>query len=175
MDGPRNYHAKWSQPYDETPTSNAFTDMLNLKKRQTEILQNRCWLTEIEKLMVSRRDSLGGGGCAWAVGWKSCEIRLLWSLYNYRCDKFIWVIKKRFTYVQMIPDQIYLEIIRKLALKINGHRLVAWGIYRNITLALNISFSGRCCDLWEILSYPHSSGYRTRNGELWQLPWQPTA
>ena len=30
----------------------------------------------------------------WAVGWKSREIRLLWSLYNYRCDKFIWVIKK---------------------------------------------------------------------------------
>ena len=24
----------------------------------------------------------------------SCEIRLLWSLYNYRWDKFIWVIKK---------------------------------------------------------------------------------
>ena len=31
----------------------------------------------------------GVGGCAWAVGWKSCEIRLLGSLYNYRCDKFI--------------------------------------------------------------------------------------
>ena len=29
-----------------------------------------------------------------AVGWKSCEIRLLWSLYNFRCDKFIWIIKK---------------------------------------------------------------------------------
>ena len=26
--------------------------------------------------------------------YESCEIRLLWSLYNYRCDKFIWVIKK---------------------------------------------------------------------------------
>ena len=31
-----------------------------------------------------------------AVGWKSYEIRLLWSLYNYRCDNFIWVIKKIF-------------------------------------------------------------------------------
>ena len=39
-----------------------------------------------------RRQFWGVGGCAWAVGWKSCEIRLLWSLYNYRCDEFIWVI-----------------------------------------------------------------------------------
>ena len=38
MDGPRNYHAKSSQPYNETPTSNAFTDMWNLKKGQTELL-----------------------------------------------------------------------------------------------------------------------------------------
>lgn len=29
------------------------------------------------------------------MGWKSCKIGLLWSLYNYRCDKFIWVIKKK--------------------------------------------------------------------------------
>ena len=35
------------------------------------------------------------GGCAWAVGWKSCEIGFLWSLYNYSCDKLIWVIKKK--------------------------------------------------------------------------------
>ena len=27
-----------SQPYDETPTSNAFTDMWNLKKGRTELL-----------------------------------------------------------------------------------------------------------------------------------------
>ena len=39
-------------------------------------------------------DSLGGGGgCAWVAGWKFCEIGRWWSLYNYRCDKFIWVIK----------------------------------------------------------------------------------
>ena len=38
MNGPRNYHAKWSQPYNETPTSNAFTDIWNLKKAQTELL-----------------------------------------------------------------------------------------------------------------------------------------
>ena len=45
---------------------------------------------------VPNKNSPGGWGeCAWAVGWKSCEIRLLWSLYNYRCDKFIWVIKNK--------------------------------------------------------------------------------
>ena len=38
MDGPRNYHAKWSQPYNETPTSNAFTDMWDLKKGHNELL-----------------------------------------------------------------------------------------------------------------------------------------
>ena len=30
----------------------------------------------IEKLMVSGGDSLGAGGCAWGVGWKSCETGL---------------------------------------------------------------------------------------------------
>ena len=62
MDGPRNYDAKWSQPHNETPTSNAFTDMWNLKKRTDRTsLQNRCWLTDSEKLMVAGGDSLGGG------------------------------------------------------------------------------------------------------------------
>ena len=32
------FSPKWSQPYNETPTSNAFTDMWNLKKGQTELL-----------------------------------------------------------------------------------------------------------------------------------------
>ena len=38
MYGPRNYHANVSQPYNETPTSNAFTDTWNLKKGHTELL-----------------------------------------------------------------------------------------------------------------------------------------
>ena len=95
MDGPRNYHAKWSQPYNETPTSNAFTDMWNLKKGQTELLCRTDADSQTLKNLWSLEETVWGvGGCAWAVGWKSCEIRLLWSLYNYRCDKFIWVIKK---------------------------------------------------------------------------------
>ena len=95
MDGPRNYHAKWSQPYNETPTSNAFTDMWNLKKGQTELLCRTDADSQTLKYLWSPEETVWGvGGCAWAVGWKSCAIRLLWSLYNYRCDKFIWVIKK---------------------------------------------------------------------------------
>ena len=38
MDGPRNYHAKWSQSINETPTSNAITDTWNLKKGHNELL-----------------------------------------------------------------------------------------------------------------------------------------
>ena len=90
MDEPRSYHTKWSQPYSETPTSNAFTDIWNLKKGQTELLcRTDADFTDSEKFMVSRGDSLGGGGCAWVIGWKSCKTGLLWALYNYRCDKFV--------------------------------------------------------------------------------------
>ena len=38
MDGPRNYHAKWSQSDNGTPTSNAITFMWNLKKGHNELL-----------------------------------------------------------------------------------------------------------------------------------------
>ena len=75
MDGPRNYNAKWSQSDNETPTSNAFTDMWNLKKRTDWMsLQNRCWLTDIEKLMVSRGDRLAGGGMC-----LGCGMEILWN------------------------------------------------------------------------------------------------
>ena len=76
IDGPRNYHGKWSQPYNETSTLNAFTDMWNLKKRsQWTSLRNRYWLTEFEKLMVSRGDSSGSGGDALGL-WDGNPIKL---------------------------------------------------------------------------------------------------
>ena len=96
MDGPRNCHAKWSQSDNETPTWNAFTDMWNLKKGQTELLCGTDADSQTLKNVWSPEETNWGvGGCAWVVGWKSCEIGLWWSLYNYRCDKFIWVIKQR--------------------------------------------------------------------------------
>jgi len=58
-------------------------------------------LTQTLKNLWSLEEAvLGVGGCAWAVGWKSCEIRLLWSLCNYRCNKFIWVIKKKVFFLE---------------------------------------------------------------------------
>ena len=47
-DGPRNYHAVWSQSDNETPTSNAITYMWNLKKGNMnffadQILTYRLW------------------------------------------------------------------------------------------------------------------------------------
>ena len=75
MDGHRNYHAKCSQPYNETPTSNAFTDMWNLKKGQTELLCRTDADSQTLKNLWSPKETvLGVGGCAWVVRWKSCEI-----------------------------------------------------------------------------------------------------
>ena len=62
--GPRIYHAKWSQSYNETSTSNAFTDMWNLQKGHNELLCK----TDFLKLMVSKGDSLGGGRMLWGYG-----------------------------------------------------------------------------------------------------------
>ena len=65
------------------------------KKGQTELLCRTDADSQTLKNLWSLEETVWGvEGYAWAVGWKSCEIRLLWSLYNYRCDKFIWVIKK---------------------------------------------------------------------------------
>jgi len=125
MDGPRNYHAKWSQLYNETPTSNAFTDMWNLKKGQTELLCRTDADSQTLKNLWSPEETVWGvGGCAWTVGWKSCEVRLLWSLYNYRCDKFIWVIKrkkKKNMYALSTGNSLY----RNLLLEITGVPIVA--------------------------------------------------
>ena len=77
MDGPGNYHAKSSQPYNETPTSNAFIDMWNLKKGQTELLCRTDTDSQTLKNLWSPEEILWEvGGCAWVVGWKSCEIGL---------------------------------------------------------------------------------------------------
>ena len=67
-----------SQPDNEIPTSNAFTDMWNLKKGRTELLCRTDADSQTLKTLWSLEETVWGmGGCAWAVGWKSCEIRLL--------------------------------------------------------------------------------------------------
>ena len=68
MNGPRNYHAKRSQLNNETPTSNACTDMWNLKKGHNELLCRTDTDSQTEKLTVSNKDSSAGRGMHWSCG-----------------------------------------------------------------------------------------------------------
>ena len=90
MDGPKNYHAKWSQSDNETPTSNAISDTRNLKKR---IQWTSCRTdTDSQTLKSSwfpKETIWRVGGCAGGVGWKAYKIGLRWSLHNSKCNKFI--------------------------------------------------------------------------------------
>ena len=62
MDGPRDYHAKWSKSHRERQISYDITHMWNLKKwYKWTYLQNRNRLPDIEnKFLVTKRDSEGG-------------------------------------------------------------------------------------------------------------------
>ena len=60
MVGPRNYHARWSQPYNEIPTSNAFTDMWNLKNGQNELLCRTDTDSQTLKTYGFQRREFGG-------------------------------------------------------------------------------------------------------------------
>ena len=69
MDGTRNYYAKWCHSNNETPTSNAFTDMWNLKKGQTELLCRTDADSQTLKILQSPEETgLGVGRCAWVMG-----------------------------------------------------------------------------------------------------------
>ena len=77
MDGPRNYHAKLSQSDIETPTSNAFTDMWNLKKGQTKLLcRTDADSQTLKNFWFPKETVWEVGGCAGVVGWKSYKIGL---------------------------------------------------------------------------------------------------
>ena len=90
MDEPRNNHAKWSQSDNETPTSNAITYMWNLKKGHNELL---CRTDTDSQTLKNLRfpNETGGewGGFTGGLGCKCYKIGLWWSLYNYKCNKFI--------------------------------------------------------------------------------------
>ena len=89
-------------------------DRLNFSAEQ--MLTHRHW-----KTYGLQRRQFGGWGCAWVMGWKSCEIELLWSLYNYRCDKFIWIIKKRI-YFQIKSHPRFLRIVKGMSEPIQPSR-----------------------------------------------------
>ena len=63
MDGPRDYHTKWSKSERERQISYDIAYMWNLKKGyKWTYLQNRNRLTDIEnKLTVTKGDGGGGG------------------------------------------------------------------------------------------------------------------
>jgi len=69
VNGPRNYHAKWSQPCNETPTSNAFTDMWNLIKGQTELLCSIDTDSQTLKKLWSLKETV------WRVG----DVPVVWD------------------------------------------------------------------------------------------------
>ena len=62
MDGPRDYHTKWSKPDRERQISYDITYMWNLKKLyKWTYVQNRNRPTDIEnKLMVTKGERGGG-------------------------------------------------------------------------------------------------------------------
>ena len=80
-------------------------DVESEKKTDWTSLKNRCWLTDFEKLMFSGGDSWGVRGCVGVVGWKSCKTGFWWSLYNYKCNKFI---KNKIKYLKVLISKITL-------------------------------------------------------------------
>ena len=75
MDGPRNYHAKWRQPYNEKATSNALTDMWILKKGETEFLCRIDADSQTLKNLWSPEETvLGVGDALWL--WDGNPIKL---------------------------------------------------------------------------------------------------
>ena len=63
MDGPRDYHTKWSQSDRERQISYDISYMWNIKKyHKWTYLQNRNRVTDVEnKLMVTKGKSAGWG------------------------------------------------------------------------------------------------------------------
>ena len=88
MDGPGDYHTKWSKSDRERQISYGTAYMWNLKKwYQWTYLQNRNRHTDIEnKLMVIKGERLGGG-----INW---EFGI--EMYTLICIK--WITNKNLLY-----------------------------------------------------------------------------
>ena len=84
VDGPRNYHAKWSQSvrYQDQMLS------LTSKKKDTMNLFAEQTLTQtLKNLWFPNVTGWGVGRCTEGLGWKCCNIWLWWLLYTYKCNK----------------------------------------------------------------------------------------
>ena len=64
MDGPRDYHTKWSKSDRERRIPYDITYMWNLKRKRYKwtYLQNRNRPTDIEKKLIVTKGKRGGGG-----------------------------------------------------------------------------------------------------------------
>ena len=83
-------HTKSSQSDSETPASYAITYMWNLKKGHNGLLCRTDTDSQtLKNVQFPKETGWGVGGCAGGVGWKYYKIGLRWSLYNYKCNKFI--------------------------------------------------------------------------------------
>ena len=98
MDGPRNYHARWSQSDNEIPTSNAITYRGNLKKGHNELLCRTDTDSQtLKNLWFPNEPGWGMGGRTEGSRWKCYKIWLWWSLCHYKCNKIQWIILKNET------------------------------------------------------------------------------
>ena len=61
----------------------------------------------LKNLRFPNETVLGVGGCTEGLGWKSCEICSWWLLYNYKCNKIHWVIKKNKNAKKFCSQQVY--------------------------------------------------------------------
>ena len=78
------------------------------KRTDWTSLQNRRWLTDIEKLMVSRGDSLGGGGMC-----LGCGVEILW-------DWMVMII------IQLQMWSIHLSNLKKKKKRLNPMNIYLW-------------------------------------------------
>jgi len=63
------------------------------KRTQQTSLQNRNWLIDFEKLMVTKGDSLTGEGMGWGFGMEMLYSWVVMMIYNYKYNKIHWVKK----------------------------------------------------------------------------------
>ena len=154
MDGPRNYHAKWSQPYIETPTSNAIAYMWNLKKDTMGFAAEQILTHRLGNTYGFQMTGGGVGEGSGGLGWKYCKIWLWWLLYTYKCNKInknapVLKEKKRYkwTYLQnrnRLTDFEKLMVTKGDRWEVGRDGLGVWDWHMH-TGMWNDWLTGTCC------------------------------
>ena len=74
MEGPRDYHTKWSKPERRTNTIWHHLCVESKIRHKWTYLQNRNRLTDIENRLVVAKGEGGGGGMDWEFGVSRCKL-----------------------------------------------------------------------------------------------------